>query len=127
MKKGWFELGKDKCDKGYLRDGSGSSKTWKIHIYSYEDEDDSTPDATLILNKTEGNGNGYFLVELSVTYIGRATMFDEVIALVNKLDALSSDNDSLSLTEHLMVCHEFFDCGRSMAQSNNLNVRMQSQ
>jgi hypothetical protein len=111
MKKGWFELDKYKQDDCYCSD---CCHTWKIHIYSYEDEDVSTPDVTLTLNKTNEAGSGYFLMEFSMTYVGRAILFDEVIALVKKLDEICNNHDSLSLTDHLVVCREFFDCGKRL-------------
>lgn len=115
MKKGWFELDKYKHDDCYCCD---CSKTWAIHIYSYEDEDDSTPDVTFILNTTKENGNGYYLMEFTITFVGRAIMFDEATAMVKKLDEISGKNDSVSLTEHLVVCREFFDCGKFMQKSS---------
>lgn len=118
MKKGWFELDKYKHDDCYCCDCPDCSKTWAIHIYSYEDEDDSTPDVTLILNTTKENGNGYYLMEFSITFVGRAIMFDEATAMVKKLDEISGKNDSVSLTEHLVVCREFFDCGKFMQKSS---------
>lgn len=111
MKKGWFELDKYKHDDCYCSD---YSKTWKIYIYSYEDEDDSSPDVTLILNKIKETSNGFYLMDFSITYVGRAIMFDEAIAMIKKLDELSNNNDSIGLTDHLVVCREFFDCGKYM-------------
>ncbi|SDX94550.1 hypothetical protein [Paenibacillus sp. CF384] len=115
MKKGWFELDNYRHENDYIQD---SSKMWRINIYSYEGEDESTPDVTLNLNTTSENGNGYCLVELSITYVGRSIMFDEVIALVKRLDEISINDDSVSLTEHLVVCREFFDCGRMLPLSH---------
>ncbi|WP_155701128.1 hypothetical protein [Paenibacillus psychroresistens] len=114
MKIGWFELNKYK----YKHDDCYCSETWAIHIYSYEDEDDSTPDVTLLLNTTKENGNGgYYLMEYSITSVGRVIMFDEANALVKKLDEISSKNDSVTLTEHLMVCREFFNCRKITQES----------
>lgn len=115
MKKGWFELDKYKHDDCYCSD---CSNTWKIHIYSYEAEDDSTPDATLTLNRINETSGGYFLMEFSTTYVGRAILFDELIAVVKKLDEICNNNDSLSLTDHLVVCREFFDCGKRVPKSS---------
>lgn len=109
MKKGWFELDKYKHDDCSCSD---CSKTWEIHVYSYEDEDDSTPDVTLILNSAKETGSGYYLMEFSISFVGRFFMFDEATELVKKLDEISSKNDSASLTEHLVVCREFFDEGK---------------
>lgn len=117
MKKGWFELDNSRHENDYMCD---FYKMWKINIYSYEGEDESTPDVTLILDTTGGNGNGYCLVEFSITYVGRSIMFDEVIALVRQLDEISSNDDSVSLTEHLVVCREFFDCGRMLPMSSRV-------
>lgn len=110
MKKGWFEL--DKYAHG--------DKTWAIHIYSYEDADESAPDVTLILNSDNESSCGYYVMEFSITLVGRANMFDEAIAMVKKLDELSGNNDSVSLTEHLMVCREFFDCGKQIVTNQNM-------
>ncbi|SFT13228.1 hypothetical protein [Paenibacillus sp. BC26] len=114
MKKGWFELDKYKHRHDYTRN---HSRMWEIKIYSYEGEDESTPDVTLVLNTTKGNGNGYCLVECSISYVGRSIMFDEVITLVKRLDEISRNNDCVSLTEHLVVCREYFDCGSILPRS----------
>ncbi|WP_201007517.1 hypothetical protein [Paenibacillus glycanilyticus] len=119
MKKGWFELDVYNYDGYYCGD---CSKTWAIHIYSYED--DSAPDITLILHKAKEYGNSYYLMDYSITYIGRKVMFDEATAMVRKLDQLSSNNVSVSLIEHLTVCSEFFDDGKYIQKkSENLRVK----
>ncbi|NQX58703.1 hypothetical protein [Paenibacillus qinlingensis] len=112
MKKGWFELDKFKHADCYCCDCPDCLKTWKIHIYSYEADDDSAPDVTLILNKSTETGNGYYVMEYSITYVGRAIMFDEATAMVKKIDEISSTNDAMGLTDHLVICREFFDCGK---------------
>ncbi|CAH1210833.1 hypothetical protein PAECIP111891_03602 [Paenibacillus allorhizoplanae] len=115
MKKGWFELDKFKHDDCYCYDCPDCLKTWKIHIYAYEANDDSAPDVTLILNKSTESGSGYYVMEYSITYVGRAIMFDEATAMIKKLDEISSTNDAMGLTDHLIICREFFDCGKMIS------------
>ncbi|REE69720.1 hypothetical protein A8990_13139 [Paenibacillus taihuensis] len=116
MKKGWFEL-----DLHNIDDYCGDCyKTWAIRIYSYDDEDAATPDVTLILSPVKGLGNSYCIMEYSITYVGREIMFDEATELVKRLDELSGTKDTVSLTEHLMICREFFNEGKSTANSGTV-------
>ncbi|MCM3628402.1 hypothetical protein M3194_13615 [Paenibacillus glycanilyticus] len=117
MKKGWFELDKYKPDVCYCFDDCKCSEAWAIHIYSYEAEDVSAPDVALILNKTDENNNGYVLTEFSISFVGRAVMFEEATALVKRLDEISRKKASVCLTEHLVICREFFDCGKVLHQT----------